>query len=241
MDKKRRKEFTKKAQMVFQDPYSSLNPCMTVEDIVGTGMKIHKLYTGNELSQRISDLLSLVGLNPKIASRFPHEFSGGQRQRICIARALAVNPEFLVCDEPISALDVSIQAQIVNLIRKLQQELHLTNLFIAHDLNMVRYVSNRIMVAYLGNIMEIGDSCEICDTPAHPYSRILLDAVPIPDPVLQQSRPVTAWEGDMPSPMAAHKGCVFALRCPCCEDRCRELKPNLKEVDTGHFVACHKV
>lgn len=231
--------FAKDAQMIFQDPYASLNPRMTVGNIIGEGIDIHRLYTGEERQQRIYDLLELVGLNREHASRFPHEFSGGQRQRVGIARALAIEPKFIVCDEPISALDVSIQAQIVNLLRNLQKKLGLTYLFIAHDLNMVKYISDRVAVMYLGNTMEIADSNEIYDNPMHPYTQALLSAIPIPDPEVEKSRKRIVLEGDVPSPVNPPSGCVFRTRCKYATAQCAEKTPEFREVKPGHFVACH--
>lgn len=231
--------FAKSAQMIFQDPYASLNPRMTVGNIIGEGIDIHKLYTGDERQQRIYDLLELVGLNREHASRFPHEFSGGQRQRVGIARALAIEPKFIVCDEPISALDVSIQAQIVNLLKNLQKKLGLTYLFIAHDLNMVKYISDRVAVMYLGNSMELADSEEIYANPMHPYTQALLSAIPIPDPEVEKNRKRIVLEGDVPSPVNPPSGCVFRTRCPKASALCAEKVPEFQEVKPGHFVACH--
>jgi oligopeptide transport system ATP-binding protein len=213
MNKKDLFQFTGKAQMIFQDPYASLNPRMTVGGIIGEGIDIHGLYTAGERMNRIYELLELVGLNREHANRFPHEFSGGQRQRIGIARALAIEPEFIVCDEPISALDVSIQAQIVNLLRRLQKKLGLTYLFIAHDLNMVKYISDRVAVMYLGTIAEISESKKIYDEPLHPYTQALLSAIPIPDPAIERKKQRTILEGDVPSPINAPQGCTFCTRC----------------------------
>lgn len=231
--------FAKNAQMIFQDPYASLNPRMTVGNIIGEGMDIHRLYTGNERQQRIYDLLELVGLNREHASRFPHEFSGGQRQRVGIARALAIEPKFIVCDEPISALDVSIQAQIVNLLKNLQKKLGLTYLFIAHDLNMVKYISDRVAVMYLGNSMELAESEEIYNNPLHPYTQALLSAIPIPDPEVERTRQRIVLEGDVPNPVNPPSGCVFRTRCPKATEACAKSVPEFKEVKPGHFVACH--
>lgn len=231
--------FNKAAQMIFQDPYASLNPRMTVGNIIGEGIDIHGLYTGEKRQERIYELLELVGLNREHANRFPHEFSGGQRQRIGIARALAIEPEFIVCDEPISALDVSIQAQIVNLLKSLQEKLGLTYLFIAHDLNMVKYISDRVVVMYLGTVAEVAVSEEIYEHPMHPYTQALLSAIPIPDPDIERSRQRIILEGDVPSPINSPKGCTFCTRCPKAMDVCRENRPELKEVAPGHKVACH--
>lgn len=236
---KDRREFALNNQMIFQDPFSSLNPRRTVGDIVAEGIDIHGLCRGKEREARITELLGLVGLNENQARRYPHEFSGGQRQRIGIARALALNPKFIVCDEPISALDVSIQAQIVNLMRRLQRELNLTYLFIAHDLNMVRYISDRIVVMYLGKIMEIGKAEEVYSYPAHPYSQMLIRSVPIADPVIQQGRQIEKESGEIPSPMDGIAGCPFAGRCKYASDVCRREMPAMKDLGDGHFSACH--
>ena len=231
--------FTRDAQMIFQDPYASLNPRMTIEDIIGEPLDIHGLAKGEKRHARIKELLELVGLNEEHASRFPHEFSGGQRQRIGIARALAVEPEFIVCDEPISALDVSIQAQVVNLLKQLQEELGLTYLFIAHDLSMVRYISDRILVMYLGQMMELADSDTLNENPLHPYSQFLLSAVPIPDPAIEKSRERMMVKGEIPSPIDPPNLCPFCTRCPKAMDICRKQRPEWKEVEEKHFVACH--
>lgn len=239
MKKSNMLSFAKSAQIIFQDPYASLNPRMTVGSIIGEGIDIHKLYSGEKRTERIYELLELVGLNREHASRFPHEFSGGQRQRIGIARALAIEPEFIVCDEPISALDVSIQAQIVNLLKRLQNKLGLTYLFIAHDLNMVKYISDRVAVMYLGTIAEISESANIYDDPMHPYTQALLSAIPIPDPDVEKSKKRIILEGDVPSPINSPKGCTFCTRCPRAMDVCYETRPQLKEVKPGHYAACH--
>ena len=236
---KEKKEFSKKAQIIFQDPYASLNPRMTVGDIVGEGIDIHKIYTGADRMNKVYELLQLVGLNKEHASRFPHEFSGGQRQRIGIARALAIEPEFIVCDEPISALDVSIQAQIVNLLIKLQREFGLTYLFIAHDLSMVKHISDRVGVMYLGNMVELADSGELYENPKHPYTQALLSAIPIPDPEIEKKRQRIMLEGEVPSPINPKPGCRFAPRCKYVKPICTQENPVLKEVDKDHFVACH--
>jgi oligopeptide transport system ATP-binding protein len=236
---KDKKAFARKAQIIFQDPYASLNPRMTVGDIIGEGIDIHNLYKGQERTNRIYALLDMVGLNKEHASRFPHEFSGGQRQRIGIARALAIEPEFIMCDEPISALDVSIQAQIVNLLIKLQKELGLTYLFIAHDLSMVKHISDRVGVMYLGQMMELTTSQKLYDKPLHPYTQALLSAIPIPDPDVAKNNKREMLEGDVPSPINPKPGCRFAGRCKYAKPECTEVTPELKEVEPEHFVACH--
>lgn len=241
LSKEEKKKFARNAQMIFQDPYASLNPRMTVTDIIGEGIDIHGLYKGDKRQQRIYDLLEIVGLNREHASRFPHEFSGGQRQRIGVARALAIEPKFIVCDEPISALDVSIQAQVVNLLEDLQQELGLTYLFIAHDLSMVKHISDRIAVMYLGALVELAESNELSENPLHPYTQALLSAVPIPDPAVEKTRKRIILEGDVPSPINPSPGCKFQGRCSLAKDICRQQAPELNEVKPGHFVACHMV
>ncbi len=233
-------DYSKMAQIIFQDPYSSLDPRMTVGSIVEEGMIIHKMYDKKKRQERVYELLELVGLNREHANRFPHEFSGGQRQRIGIARALSIEPEFIVCDEPISALDVSIQSQIINLLHDLQEKLGLTYLFIAHDLNIVKYISDRIAVMYLGNIVELATSDELYDNTLHPYSQALLSAVPIPDPDKEAQKQRQILSGDVPSPINTPKGCPFAGRCPRATDICRQEKPAL-EMKQGHLVACHHV
>lgn len=233
------KEFKRKAQMIFQDPYASLNPRMLVSNIIAEGIDIHQLLKGKERTDRIYELLELVGLNKEHANRFPHEFSGGQRQRIGIARALAVNPEFIVCDEPISALDVSVQAQVVNLLQELQKQYGLTYLFIAHDLSMVRYISDRVAVMYLGAVMELADSNDLYEKPLHPYTKALLSAIPIPDPDIQKGRQRIILEGDVPSPINPPDGCKFVDRCSYAEEICKTKRPELLEVNPGHSVACH--
>ena len=235
-------EFRKKATMVFQDPYSSLNPRMTVSDIVGEPLDVHKLYSSKkERQERILELMGHVGLNSEHASRYAHEFSGGQRQRIGIARALAVNPDFIVCDEPVSALDVSIQAQVINMFAELQEKFGLTYLFIAHDLLVVRHISDRIAVMYLGKMVELADANEIYDHPLHPYSKSLLSAVPVPDPKIARANQRIVLSGDIPSPLNAPSGCPFRTRCPYACDKCAESMPDFQEVSAGHFVACHRV
>ena len=236
------KEFRKKATMVFQDPYSSLNPRMTVSDIIGEPLDVHKMYKDKaEREAKILELMSHVGLNSEHASRYAHEFSGGQRQRIGIARSLAVNPDFIVCDEPVSALDVSIQAQVINMFGELQEQLGLTYLFIAHDLLVVRHISDRIAVMYLGRMVELADAGEIYDHPLHPYSQSLLSAVPVPDPKIARANRRIALSGDIPSPLNAPSGCPFRTRCKYAKDICAQSMPEFKEVSTGHFVACHRV
>jgi oligopeptide transport system ATP-binding protein len=228
----------RRMQMIFQDPYASLNPRMTVGSIVGEPLEIYKIAKGNEKKQRVEELLRLVGLNPYFASRYPHEFSGGQRQRIGIARALALNPDFMVCDEPIAALDVSIQAQVVNLLEELQERFGLTYLFIAHDLSMVRHISDRVAVMYLGKIVELTDRNTLYTRPLHPYTTALLSAVPIPDPVIEEQRQRIILEGDVPSPANPPVGCNFNTRCPIAKDECFETEPEFKEEASGHSVAC---
>lgn len=236
------KEFRKKATMVFQDPYSSLNPRMTVSDIIGEPLDVHKLYkTKEERMERILELMDHVGLNSEHASRYAHEFSGGQRQRIGIARALAVNPDFIVCDEPVSALDVSIQAQVINMFDELQDKLGLTYLFIAHDLLVVRHISDRIAVMYLGKMVELADAAEIYERPLHPYSKSLLSAVPAPDPKVARANQRIVLHGDIPSPLNAPSGCPFRTRCAYATEACAESMPPFNEVSSGHFVACHRV
>ena len=235
-------EFRKKATMVFQDPYSSLNPRMTVSDIVGEPLDVHKLYSNKkERAERILELLGHVGLNSEHASRYAHEFSGGQRQRIGIARALAVNPDFIVCDEPVSALDVSIQAQVINMFDDLQDKLGLTYLFVAHDLLVVRHISDRIAVMYLGKMVELADADEIYNHPLHPYSQSLLSAVPVPDPKVARANKRIVLSGDIPSPLNAPSGCPFRTRCRYATEACAQSMPPFTEVERGHFVACHRV
>jgi len=233
-------EYRRKIQMIFQDPYASLNPRMTVGDIVGEPLDIHRLASGNERQERIYHLLEQVGLNPEQAGRFPHEFSGGQRQRVGIARALAVNPEFIVCDEPISALDVSIQAQVVNLLQQLQQDYGLTYLIIAHDLSMIKHISRRVAVMYLGSLVELAPCAELYANPQHPYTQALLSAIPIPDPQVEASRHRIILEGDVPSPINPPSGCKFHTRCRYAFDRCSLENPQFLG-QNKHYVACHLV
>ena len=235
-------EYRKKTAMVFQDPYSSLNPRMTVSDIIAEPLDVHKMYASKaERQERILDLMAKVGLNSEHANRYAHEFSGGQRQRIGIARALSMSPEFLVCDEPVSALDVSIQAQVINMFDELQEQMDLTYLFIAHDLLVVRHISDRIAVMYLGKMVELADAKEIYDHPLHPYTKSLMSAVPLPDPKKARENKRIVLSGDIPSPMNAPSGCPFRTRCPYATDACAEAMPEFKEVAAGHFVACHHV
>ena len=236
------RRFRRRMQMIFQDPYSSLNPRMSVRSIVGEPMTIHGLYKGRgERKERVEFIMNAVGLNPYFGGRFPHEFSGGQRQRIGVARALAVEPDFIVADEPVSALDVSIQAQIINLLEDLQEEFNLTYLFIAHDLSVVRHISDRVAVMYLGKIMELATSVELYENPLHPYTKALLSAVPITDPEVERSRERIILTGDVPSPVRPPPGCVFNTRCPIVIDECRERIPEWREVEPNHWVACHRV
>lgn len=232
------KPFRKRMQTIFQDPYSSLNPGMNVTQLISEPMEIHGFGTKAERRETVLELLNKVGLKPEHAERYPHEFSGGQRQRISIARALSVKPEFILCDEPISALDVSVQAQVVNMLEDLQAEFGLTYLFIAHDLSMVRHISDRIGVMYLGKLVELAPSDELYNHPAHPYTQALLAAIPVPDPNAA-SGAAAMLEGDLPSPLAGAAGCRFASRCPFATDRCRQQEPEWKEISPGHFAACH--
>ncbi len=225
-------------QIIFQDPYASLNPRMTVGAIIGEPLEIHHLAAGKEKRERVQQLLRQVGLNPYFVNRYPHEFSGGQRQRIGVARALAVNPEFIVCDEPISALDVSIQAQIINLLEELQGEYSLTYLFIAHDLSVVRHISDRVAVMYLGKIVELANRDELYENPQHPYTQALLSAVPIPDPVVEERRQRIILQGDVPSPVNPPKGCNFVTRCPRAMDICHEKEPPFRDMGGDHYTAC---
>jgi oligopeptide transport system ATP-binding protein len=239
LEKNALRRMRRKMQMIFQDPYASLNPRMTVGEIVGEPLVVHKVASQKEIEERVANLLELVGLNPSFGSRYPHEFSGGQRQRIGVARALALQPPFIVCDEPISALDVSIQAQVVNLLEDLQNQFNLTYLFIAHDLSMVRHISDRVAVMYLGIIVELTDRDALYAKPLHPYTQALLSAVPIPDPVADAKRKRVILEGDVPSPVNPPSGCRFRTRCRFAEAICAEQKPDFREVQPGHFAACH--
>jgi oligopeptide transport system ATP-binding protein len=241
LDDEEMRRLRPKMQMIFQDSYASLNPRHSVGKIVGEPLRIHGLANEDEVRGRVTELLELVGLKPAWSKRFPHEFSGGQRQRINIARALALNPSFVVCDEPISALDVSIQAQVVNLLKELQTRLGLTYLFIAHDLSMVRHISNRVAVMYLGKVMELADRETLFKDPLHPYTQSLISAVPVPNPKLERRRQRIILKGEVPSPANAPKGCVFHTRCPLAYQICSEVVPEYREVRPGHFVACHLV
>ena len=235
-------EYRQKTAMVFQDPYSSLNPRMTVADIIGEPLDVHKMYKSEaERKERILELMAQVGLNSEHANRYAHEFSGGQRQRIGIARALSMKPQFVVCDEPVSALDVSIQAQVINMFDELQDKMGLTYLFIAHDLLVVRHISDRIAVMYLGKMVELADAREIYDHPLHPYTRSLMSAVPLPDPKMARENKRIVLTGDIPSPLNAPSGCPFRTRCPYASDICAQSMPEFKDVGGGHFVACHNL
>jgi oligopeptide transport system ATP-binding protein len=235
------RQMRRKMQMIFQDPYASLSPRMSVLGIVGEPLEVHMVAKGKEKRERVADLLEMVGLDPAFMTRYPHEFSGGQRQRIGIARALALNPDMIICDEPISSLDVSIQAQVVNLMEELQDRLGLTYVFIAHDLSMVRHISDRIVVMYLGKIVELTDRKTLYENPLHPYTQALLSAVPIPDPFIEEKRKRIILEGDLPSPSNPPRGCNFNTRCPVVMDTCFEVDPEFIEIEEGHFCACHLV
>ncbi len=236
LPKAKMRDYRKEMQIIFQDPFASLNPRMSVGDIIGEAMTIHNLARGKDKEQRVADLLDRVGMSPNHMRRYPHEFSGGQRQRIGIARALAVDPQFIVADEPVSALDVSIQAQVVNLLQDLKEELGLTLLFIAHDLGVVEYISDRVVVMYLGRVMEVAPSKDLYANPIHPYTEALLSAVPIPDPTIKRDRVIL--QGDIPSPINPPSGCVFRTRCPIAVEDCAHVVPPLEEVSPGHFKAC---
>ena len=235
------RQMRRRMQMIFQDPYASLNPRMTVGNIIGEPLEVHDIMRGKKRRERVEELLQVVGLNPYFVNRYPHEFSGGQRQRIGVARALAVQPDFIVCDEPISALDVSIQAQIINLLEELQREFNLTYLFIAHDLAVVRHISSRVAVMYLGKLVELTDRAELYNNPLHPYTEALLSAIPIPDPTVEERRQRLILVGDVPSPANPPSGCNFRTRCPVAMDVCAEVDPEWKEAQPGHYVACHRV
>lgn len=238
-NKKELKQYNKKMQIIFQDPYSSLNPNMNVEELISEPLVLHTNLSKNERTDKIHSLLEMVGLKKTDMEKFPHEFSGGQCQRIGIARAISTNPDFILCDEPISALDVSIQAQVVNMLEDLQRELGLTYLFVAHDLSMVRHISDRIGVMYLGNIIEISPSNDLYNNPLHPYTKALLSAIPIADPLKAKASQRQIIEGDIPSPIDVPSGCRFHTRCPYAKPICKEITPQMKEVEGGHHVACH--
>jgi oligopeptide transport system ATP-binding protein len=241
LDGDRLRKARRNFQMIFQDPYASLNPRLTVEAIIAEPLEVHNIGNKKERHERVKELMSLVGLNPSLNNRYPHEFSGGQRQRIGVARALALQPKFIVCDEPISALDVSIQAQVVNLLEELQHKFNLTYLFIAHDLSMVRHISTRTAVMYLGKVVELAERQELYTNPVHPYTQALLSAVPIPDPAKERKRQRIILTGDVPSPANPPSGCRFHPRCPLAIDVCKEIEPEWREITPGHWVACHVV
>lgn len=237
LPKRQMRYLRKKMQIIFQDPYTSLNPRMTVGDIIGEPMDIYNIAKGHEREKKVLELLSIVGMGMQHIRRYPHEFSGGQRQRIGIARALAVNPELIVCDEPVSALDVSVRSQVLNLLQELQQQFKLTYLFISHDLSVVKHISDRVAVMYLGKIVEISGKNELYNKPLHPYTKALLSSIPIPNPEVKRDRILL--EGDVPTPINPPKGCRFHTRCQCAKSICSKQEPELKKVDTKHFVACH--
>ena len=239
ISKKEYFDFTQRAQMIFQDPYASLDSRMTAGNIIAEGMETHHLYSAKERWERVYELLNTVGLSKEHANRFAHEFSGGQRQRIGIARALSINPKFIVCDEPVSALDVSVQAQVINLLLELQRNMGLTYLFIAHDLSVVKHISDNVAVMYLGTIVELASSHELYGKPQHPYTQALLSAIPLPDPDVTRAKKRILLEGDVPSPIDIVSGCKFASRCKYATERCRDEMPELREVRPGHYVACH--
>ena len=232
------RQYRKKLQIIFQDPFASLNPRMTVGDIVGEPLKIHGLVKKDEMEERVAELLTLVGLDSRIMGRYPHQFSGGQRQRIGIARALSLNPELVICDEPVSALDVSVRSQVLNLMNELKEKLNLTFLFISHDLSVVKHISDRVAVMYLGQLVELADKEEIYENPTHPYTKALMSAIPIPDPFAERKRIILA--GDVPSPLNPPSGCSFHPRCPVACQVCREQEPKLREYKKGHYAACHR-
>ena len=241
MSKHEIKDMRREMQFIFQDPYASLNPRMTIGEIVSEPMTIHGVGTKEERIERVRELLDVVGLNPEHINRYPHEFSGGQRQRVGIARALAVNPQFIVCDEPISALDVSIQAQVVNMFEELQEQMGLTYLFIAHDLSVVKHISDRIGVMYLGKMVELADSYELVARSLHPYTKSLISAIPIADPIKARASKRIVLQGDVPSPLNPPTGCRFRTRCPYADECCAQKEPEWREVEKGHYVACHHV
>ena len=242
LDRRELSALRQKIQVIFQDPYSSLNPRMKIGDIIGEPMRVHGIEPdADKRLARVSELLSICGLDPKFADRYPHEMSGGQRQRVGIGRALALNPEFIVCDEPVSALDVSIQAQVINLLEDLRDEFGLTYLFIAHDLSVVRHLCHRVAVMYLGKIVELAECDELYDNPIHPYTQALLAAVPVPDPEIESKREHKVMKGEVPSPINPPSGCVFHPRCPLAVEGCRSVVPELREIKPGHWVACTEV
>ena len=242
LDRKALNEKRERMQVIFQDPFSSLNPRMKIGNIIGEPMKVHGIYPDRkDRERRVAELLSVCGLNPKFMDRYPHEMSGGQRQRVGIARALSLNPDFIVCDEAVSALDVSIQAQVINLLENLREQFHLSYLFIAHDLSVVRHLCHRVAVMYLGRMVELADSDELFSSPQHPYTQALLEAVPIPDPEIERQRAHRIMKGEVPSPINPPSGCVFHPRCPLAVDSCKQEVPVLRELKTGHWVACPRV